>query len=396
MSTSCGSPCYAAPELVMNQGMYVGSAVDIWSCGVILFAMLCGYLPYDDDPENPESDNINLLYKYILNTPLTFPDYISDEACDLMSLMLVPDPTKRCGMDAIIHHPWLSAHKHLFEEKKPSRRYQQEDAVVPPDTPEPNTNRRNTIATTYTQPVKSNDTPSSSIKEQEEEEEEEKEDDMEQDQTVPDDATMNDIPQPVTTQKDALLDSIPEKSPAEKKKQQDEQHSKVPQLHTPRSRHMSLVPPESNSILQDKFISSIKPSSTASTTLLQPPQQSPVKPNFSISTPYPASKPQQNNKRNSHHNARLLNDQPPPVTDRGTRRKTLSLLVNSMTDNKMPFARRQSRTPPQPQQQSNVNVMSSVSEHTATLFPSDKDKHKSTGKKFMDWFKKKPNGKKGK
>jgi hypothetical protein len=40
--------------------------------------------------------------------------------------------------------------------------------------------------------------------------------------------------------------------------------------------------------------------------------------------------------------------------------------------------------------------MSSVSEHTATLFPSDKDKHKSTGKKFMDWFKKKPNGKKEK
>ncbi|KAI9257241.1 kinase-like domain-containing protein, partial [Phascolomyces articulosus] len=107
MSTSCGSPCYAAPELVISEGLYVGSAVDIWSCGVILYAMLCGYLPFDDDPANPDGDNINLLYKYILNTELAFPDYVSADARDLLRKMLVPDPAKRCTMQTIMVHPWL-------------------------------------------------------------------------------------------------------------------------------------------------------------------------------------------------------------------------------------------------------------------------------------------------
>ncbi|KAI9313147.1 hypothetical protein BX666DRAFT_1980059 [Dichotomocladium elegans] len=115
MSTSCGSPCYAAPELVISDGLYVGSAVDIWSCGVILYAMLCGYLPFDDDPANPDGDNINLLYKYILNTELAFPDYVSPEARDLLRKMLVPDPAKRCTMHTVMTHPWLSAHSALFE-----------------------------------------------------------------------------------------------------------------------------------------------------------------------------------------------------------------------------------------------------------------------------------------
>ncbi|KAG2005798.1 CAMK/CAMK1 protein kinase [Coprinopsis cinerea AmutBmut pab1-1] len=110
MQTSCGSPCYAAPELVISEGLYVGSAVDIWSCGVILYAMLAGYLPFDDDPANPDGDNINLLYRYIVNTPLSFPDFVSAEARDLLSLMLVPDPTRRANLDTVMRHPWLSAY----------------------------------------------------------------------------------------------------------------------------------------------------------------------------------------------------------------------------------------------------------------------------------------------
>lgn len=115
MATSCGSPCYAAPELVVAEGLYAGSAVDIWSCGVILYAMLSGYLPFDDDPANPEGDNINLLYRYILNTQLQFPPQISPVARDLLSIMLVPDPTRRATLRDIMAHPWLEKHADLLD-----------------------------------------------------------------------------------------------------------------------------------------------------------------------------------------------------------------------------------------------------------------------------------------
>ena len=114
MATSCGSPCYAAPELVVQDGMYVGAAVDVWSCGVILYAMLAGYLPFDDDPANPDGDNINMLYKYIMATPLSFPDYITAEPRSLLQRMLVPDPAKRATLDEVMAHPWLAPYRDLF------------------------------------------------------------------------------------------------------------------------------------------------------------------------------------------------------------------------------------------------------------------------------------------
>lgn len=114
MATSCGSPCYAAPELVLQDGQYVGSAVDVWSCGVILYAMLSGYLPYDDDPNNPDGDNINLLYQYITTTRISFPDWISPKPRDLLLMMLVPDPSKRCSIKDVMKHPWLARYSNFF------------------------------------------------------------------------------------------------------------------------------------------------------------------------------------------------------------------------------------------------------------------------------------------
>ncbi|SLM36142.1 serine threonine protein kinase [Lasallia pustulata] len=113
MQTSCGSPCYAAPELVVTDSLYTGRKVDVWSCGVILYAMLAGYLPFDDDPANPEGDNINLLYKYIVSTPLTFPEYVTPHARDLLRRILVPDPRKRADLFEIARHSWLSEYAHV-------------------------------------------------------------------------------------------------------------------------------------------------------------------------------------------------------------------------------------------------------------------------------------------
>jgi 5'-AMP-activated protein kinase, catalytic alpha subunit len=58
LKTACGSPCYAAPEMIAGK-KYLGTQVDAWSCGIILFALICGFLPFED-PDTTE------LYKKIL------------------------------------------------------------------------------------------------------------------------------------------------------------------------------------------------------------------------------------------------------------------------------------------------------------------------------------------
>ena len=105
LSTQCGSPCYASPEMI--RGMkYSGLMIDIWACGIILFAMLCGYLPFDD------KDN-NILFRKILQCKLEFPEekevILSNEAKDLIQRILVPNPSKRITIDEILFHPFLES-----------------------------------------------------------------------------------------------------------------------------------------------------------------------------------------------------------------------------------------------------------------------------------------------
>lgn len=112
LKTSWGSPNYAAPE-VINGKTYDGCQVDVWSWGVILFAMLFGELPFDED-------NINTMFKHIKNAKYYMKDAASIEAKDLLNKMIQPDPFKRITISEIKNHPWfkLNIPRYLYEPLK--------------------------------------------------------------------------------------------------------------------------------------------------------------------------------------------------------------------------------------------------------------------------------------
>lgn len=99
LKTSCGSPNYASPEVVSGKA-YVGPEVDVWSCGVVLYALLCGSLPFDDE-------NVPNLFRKIKHGNFTLPGHLSSEAKDLIVQMLVVDPTRRITFAQIRKHSWF-------------------------------------------------------------------------------------------------------------------------------------------------------------------------------------------------------------------------------------------------------------------------------------------------
>ena len=79
---------------------YNGLQTDIWSSGVVLFAMICGYLPFED----PKTSN---LYKKILNADYQIPKFVSNEGRDLIQKILNTDPDERFTITDIRTHPWF-------------------------------------------------------------------------------------------------------------------------------------------------------------------------------------------------------------------------------------------------------------------------------------------------
>lgn len=99
LTTTCGTPNYVAPEVLREKG-YEGFKADIWSCGVILFVMLAGYLPFEDD-------DVNELFKKIESGKFKYPPYFSKSVKDLLSKMLQVNPKKRINMDGVTNHKWF-------------------------------------------------------------------------------------------------------------------------------------------------------------------------------------------------------------------------------------------------------------------------------------------------
>ena len=109
LSTPCGSPCYASPEMVCGN-KYNGMLIDIWSCGIIIYAMTCGYLPFEDISNE-------MLFKKIMKCKVDYPHFLSKNTLDMMKRILVVDPHKRISINEIKNHPFYLKGKSIFESK---------------------------------------------------------------------------------------------------------------------------------------------------------------------------------------------------------------------------------------------------------------------------------------
>ncbi|KAE8853639.1 hypothetical protein HRS9122_00631 [Pyrenophora teres f. teres] len=109
LTTPCGSPHYAAPEVIKTIS-YDGAKADVWSCGVILFVLLTGRPPFN---YSGDDRHLKHLFRDIAEAKYTMPDNISREAQDLIKRILVADPKRRISLEEIWDHPFL-------------RKYQQE------------------------------------------------------------------------------------------------------------------------------------------------------------------------------------------------------------------------------------------------------------------------------
>ncbi|KAJ7182737.1 Pkinase-domain-containing protein [Mycena crocata] len=100
METFCGTTGYASPEMLQGR-KYLGPEVDVWSLGIILYCLLTGTLPFDDDDEN-------IMRQKIIIGEFEDPEWLSDESRDLIKNILQQDPTKRLPISQILTHSWFS------------------------------------------------------------------------------------------------------------------------------------------------------------------------------------------------------------------------------------------------------------------------------------------------
>ncbi|CAL8099703.1 unnamed protein product [Orchesella dallaii] len=98
LETCCGSPAYAAPELIKGE-RYIGTQADVWSLGVLLYALLNGFLPFDDA-------NLGILYKKIQIGKYEEPRWLSEGSKNILRCMLQIDPKYRVSVDQLLNHTW--------------------------------------------------------------------------------------------------------------------------------------------------------------------------------------------------------------------------------------------------------------------------------------------------
>ncbi|CAJ2628210.1 unnamed protein product [Trifolium pratense] len=100
LHTACGTPAYTAPEILRRSGGYDGSKADAWSCGLILYVLLAGYLPFSDL-------NIPAMCKKISRRDYQFPDWISKRARFVIYRLLDPNPETRMSLESLFTNEWF-------------------------------------------------------------------------------------------------------------------------------------------------------------------------------------------------------------------------------------------------------------------------------------------------
>jgi len=103
LHTTCGTPNYVAPEVLESRG-YDGKSADVWSVGVILFVLLAGYLPF-------EEETMPALFSKIKRADFAYPMWFSPTSKALLSGILVPNPAARFTLTDVFNHPWMQGPK---------------------------------------------------------------------------------------------------------------------------------------------------------------------------------------------------------------------------------------------------------------------------------------------
>ncbi|KAK8466409.1 hypothetical protein PHAVU_008G085000 [Phaseolus vulgaris] len=106
LHTVCGTPAYVAPEILVKRG-YDGAKVDLWSCGVVLFALTAGYLPFNDC-------NVTVLYRKIYRGQFRFPRWMSSDLRCLLSRLLDTNPETRITIHEIYQNTWFNAGENRY------------------------------------------------------------------------------------------------------------------------------------------------------------------------------------------------------------------------------------------------------------------------------------------
>ncbi|EGG08521.1 uncharacterized protein MELLADRAFT_115980 [Melampsora larici-populina 98AG31] len=99
LQTFCGSLYFAAPEL-LNAKVYIGPEVDVWSFGIVLFVLVCGKVPFDDQ-------SMPALHAKIKRGHVDYPTWLSSECKHILSRMLVTNPQNRASLTEVLSHPWM-------------------------------------------------------------------------------------------------------------------------------------------------------------------------------------------------------------------------------------------------------------------------------------------------